>query len=259
MNDIMDINILQLITAYIFMIILLFIVKLKGISREKEILIASIRMTLQLVFIGYILVYVFENPSPFLTLIFISIMEIFAIFNIFKRVKRDISKKLKIIIAISMSVGTLIAILYFLFVVVQIQPWYKPQYFIPLAGMLIGNSMTGISLGVDRLIDGFHTKRDEIETAIMLGADSKKASKGIVNNAFDSAIMPTINSMMGMGIVFLPGMMTGQILSGTSPLTSIKYQIAIMLGIMGSVSLTVIIFLQLGYKTFFNDRGQMNI
>ncbi|MBS4537311.1 iron export ABC transporter permease subunit FetB [Clostridium sp. D2Q-11] len=259
MSDIVDIGILQLITAYIFVIILLFIVRLKGINREKEIVIASIRMTLQLVLIGYVLVYIFENPSPLLTLIIIGIMETFAIFNIFKRVRRNISTKLKGMIAIAMVVGTFTSILYFLFVVVRIQPWYKPQYFIPLAGMLIGNSMTGISLGVDRLIDGFHSRKEEVETALMLGASSKKAAKRIVNNAFDSAIMPTINSMMGMGIVFLPGMMTGQILSGTSPLTSIKYQIAIMLGIMGSVSLTVIIFLQLGYKTFFNDREQLDV
>lgn len=259
MNDIVDISLLQLITAYIFVIILLFIVRLKRIDREKEIVIASIRMTLQLVLIGYVLVYIFENPSPWLTIIVIAIMETFAIFNIFKRVKRDIPNKLKGMIALAMTAGTFTSILYFLFIVVRIEPWFKPQYFIPLSGMLIGNSMTGISLGVDRLIDGFHSRKDEVETALMLGANSRKAAKRIVNNAFDSAIMPTINSMMGMGIVFLPGMMTGQILSGTSPLTSIKYQIAIMLGIMGSVSLTVIIFLQLGYRTFFNDREQLNI
>jgi putative ABC transport system permease protein len=78
-----------------------------------------------------------------------------------------------------------------------------------------------------------------------------------VDSAFDSAILPTINSMVGMGIVFLPGMMTGQILSGISPVTAIEYQIAIMLGILGSVAFTVILFLQLGYKTFFNKKAQL--
>ena len=92
----------------------------------------------------------------------------------------------------------------------------------------------------------------------MLGATPKMAAKQIVDNAFDSAILPTINSMVGMGIVFLPGMMTGQILSGTSPVTAINYQIAIMLGVLGSVSLTVILFVQLGYKTFFNDQDQLH-
>ena len=101
------------------------------------------------------------------------------------------------------------------------------------------------------------TQKDLVEGALMLGATPKMASKRIVDNAFDSAILPSINSMVGMGSVFLPGMMTGQILSGVSPVTAIEYQIAIMLGIVGSVALTVIIFVHLGYKTFFNEQCQL--
>lgn len=83
------------------------------------------------------------------------------------------------------------------------------------------------------------------------------ATRDIINSTFDGAIMPTINSMLGMGIVFLPGMMTGQILSGIAPTTAIAYQIAIMLGILGSVSLSVILMLILGYRTFFNEQDQL--
>ena len=122
--------------------------------------------------------------------------------------------------------------------------------------MLVGNSMTGITLGVNRLVDGMSTQKHLVEGALMLGATPKMAAKHIVDDAFDSAILPTINSMLGMGIVFLPGMMTGQILSGASPVDAISYQIAIMLGILGSVSLTVILFVQLGCKTFFNEQKQ---
>lgn len=257
MNNIIDISILQMAIAYIFVIIVLIMVKVRGISREKEIIISTIRMTLQLILTGYILVYVFKNISPLYTILIIVIMEVFAIHNIYTRVKIKLSNKIKEIIALSMIIGTLSSLLFFLLVVIRISPWYDPRYFIPIAGMLIGNSMTGISLGVTRLVDGMHTKKDLIETALMLGATPKMASKEIVDNAFDSAILPTINSMVGMGIVFLPGMMTGQILSGISPVTAIEYQIAIMLGILGSVSLTVILFVQLGYKTFFNKESQL--
>ena len=125
--------------------------------------------------------------------------------------------------------------------------------------MLIGNSMTGVSLAVMRLTDGMNTNRALVEGALILGAKPKVAARKIVNDTFDSAILPTINSMIGMGIVFLPGMMSGQILSGISPVTAIAYQIAIMLGILGSVSLTVVLFVQLGYKTFFNDQSQLII
>jgi putative ABC transport system permease protein len=257
MDGVLDLQLWQMVVAYIFVLIVLVIVKIKGISREKELIIASVRMTLQLILTGYILVYLFDHMNPFYTLLVIMIMEIFAIYNIFKRVKMELSNKIKKIIALSMGFGTLSSIFYFLLIVVNISPWYDPRYFIPIAGMLIGNSMTGISLGVTRLVDGMRSKKDLVESALMMGATPKVASKSIVDNAFDSAILPTINSMVGMGIVFLPGMMTGQILSGTSPLTAIKYQIAIMLGILGSVAFTVILFVQLGYKTFFNEKQQL--
>jgi putative ABC transport system permease protein len=85
----------------------------------------------------------------------------------------------------------------------------------------------------------------------------KLAIKDILNSSFDNAILPTLNSMIGMGIIFLPGMMTGQILSGISPTTAITYQIAIMLGILGSTSITVITMLKLGYRTFINSESQL--
>lgn len=259
MNGIIDLQLWQMIAAYIFVLILMIMVRLKGIPREKEILISSVRMTIQLILTGYLLVYLFTTSSPLYTILVLIAMEVFSIFNIIKRSKAKISSKLKRIIAFSMIAGTLSCLLFFLFIVVRISPWYDPQYFIPIAGMLIGNSMTGITLGVTRLVDGMQSQKHLVEGALMLGATPKMAAKQIVNHAFDSAILPTMNSMVGMGIVFLPGMMTGQILSGTSPVTAIEYQIAIMLGILGSVALTVILFVQLGYKTFFNDQSQLII
>ncbi len=259
MNSVIDLQLWQTIAAYVFVLIVMLILKLKGIPREKELFISSLRMTIQLILTGYLLVYLFNTSSPLYTILILVAMEVFSVHTIIKRAKGKLSSKLKQIIALSMIAGTVSCLLYFLLVVVRINPWYDPRYFIPIAGMLIGNSMTGISLGVNRLIDGMQTHKTLVEGALMLGATPKIAAKQIVDNAFDSAILPTINSMVGMGIVFLPGMMTGQILSGTSPVTAIEYQIAIMLGILGSVALTVIIFVQLGYKTFFNAQSQLNI
>ncbi|MEL7647498.1 MAG: iron export ABC transporter permease subunit FetB [Sedimentibacter sp.] len=259
MEGVINLTVMQLAAAYVFVVILLIIVRKRGISREKEILTASVRMTLQLILTGYVLVYIFGNPSPVYTIAVMAAMETFAVYTIFKRSKKPLSSRLKKVIALSMGTGTIATIFYFLLVVVNIRPWYDPQYFIPLGGMLIGNSMTGISLGITKLVDGMYEQKHLVESALMLGATPKRAAKDIVDGAFDSAIIPTINSMLGMGIVFLPGMMTGQILSGTSPLVAIKYQIAIMLGILGSVALTVILFVQFGYKTFFNQESQLDI
>jgi len=257
MRGIIDLGFWQVVLAYVFAMIVLAIVKKRGVRREKELIISSIRMTVQLILTGYILTYIFANPHPLVTIAIIILMECFATYTVYKKFKGKLSKKLKRIIAFSMGIGTISCLLYFLLIVIRINPWYDPQYFIPIAGMLIGNSMTGISLGVKSLLEGMTTQKNLVEEALTLGATPQMATKNIINKTFDAAIMPTLNTMLGMGIIFLPGMMTGQILSGTAPTTAVTYQIAIMLGILGAVSLPVITMLQLGYRSFFNEEDQL--
>lgn len=252
-----DLTLWQLVSAYIFILILLIIVKAKGIQREREILISSIRMTVQLMIVGYVLAYIFGNARPVFTILILAFMLVFSIYNIYQRAKLPLSSGLKKKIALSMAVGVIATLTYFILVTLNVKPWFNPRYVIPIAGMIIGNTMTGVSLGVNTLLDGMHTKKQMVESALMLGARPSEASRPIINQAFDSAMLPTINSMVGMGIVFLPGMMTGQIIGGASPLQAIRYQIAVMLGIVGGASLTVLLFVQIGYKAFFNNRSQL--
>ncbi|RLQ97085.1 ABC transporter permease [Falsibacillus albus] len=258
-KGIIDIEFWRLLAAYVFVIILIIIVKIRKISRERQIVIATLRMTLQLVMAGYILIFIFDHPHPLLTLLIIAIMETFAIYNVYKQMNGHIPSIFKKTIAVSMAGGTLISLFYFNIIVVHFVPWYSPRYFIPIAGMIVGNSMTGITLGAKNLLQSIRDQKEKIEGALMLGATPKTAIKPFVDNAFDSAILPTINNMVGMGIVFLPGMMTGQILSGVSPLVAIEYQIAILLGILGSVSLTVIIFIWLITRFLFNKYAQLGV
>lgn len=256
-QGVIEIPFWRLMAAYLFIIILIFIVRWRGIQREREIVIATFRMSIQLVIVGFILEYIFQAAHPLYTVGIIIIMTSFAIYTVMKRLKHTLNRQMKRLIAYSLLVGVMFSITYFLFVVIGLSPWYKPTYVIPIGGMIIGNSMTGITLGVNTYMNEMESKRHLVEGALMLGATPKEATKQIANRAFDAAMMPTINSMVGMGIVFLPGMMTGQILGGASPLTSIEYQIAIMLGIIGAVSLSVILFVLFGYKTFFNERDQL--
>lgn len=255
---IQEISYTQLGLAYLFIIVVLLISASSRIGREKEIALACARMTVQLILVGYVLAYVFDNPSPVLSLIIVSCMAAFAVSNIKRRVKGHLSFRLTRIIALSMWASTALCLLFFILVVIHIDPWYDPQYFIPICGMILGNSMSGIALGATRLTKGFDTLRTQVETALMLGATPKKASRYILQDAFDSALMPTINNMVGMGIVSLPGMMTGQILAGNSPLLATRYQIGVMLAISASVALASIMLVEFGYKTFFNKRGQLN-
>jgi len=257
MNEIVEIEPWRLASAYLFLVILLFLVNRQGIGREKEIFISAMRMTVQLIAVGYLLVYIFEQKHVAITLLVLVVMLFFAIRNIYGRVKVPIKKKLRHVIILSMITGTGATIFYFLLLVINIEPWYEPRYFIPIAGMIIGNSMTGISIGVERMIGEMKSKKELIEGALMLGATPRDATAIIVKNSFTAAIMPAINTMVGMGIVFLPGMMTGQILAGLSPLVAIEYQIAIMLSILGSVTITVFMLTRLGYLVFFNQWSQL--
>lgn len=259
MKETVDLTFWQLGAAYLFVLLLIAIVRIKGIPREKEIGIASIRMVLQLILVGYLLEYLFQFSHPLFTLLLVAVMLAFAIRTVFKQAKGKLSKKMKRIIAISMISGIFASLSVFILVVIGMKPWYDPRYVIPIAGMIVGNSMTGISLGLHSMIENMQAQKAKIEGALMLGATPGTAVREIVNQAFDAAMLPTIHSMVGMGIISLPGMMTGQILSGTSPIVAVEYQIAIMLGIVGSVSLSVLLFLQLGYRTFFNHRSQLHL
>jgi len=256
-NTVIQLDVWQVLLGYVFVIVILFILKRRGISREKTLLLATFRMTVQLVVTGLVLTAILENPHPIITFSVILLMVGFSVFTVFGKFKGELSVSLKKVIALSLPSGGLIALFYFIWVVVRVEPYYNPQYFIPITGMIVGNSMTGITLGIHTLLDKFYKQKAEVIESLVLGATPKQASHDIVNKAFDSAIMPTLNNMLGMGIIFLPGMMTGQILSGVVPTTAIMYQIGIMLGILGGVSLSTYFFLIFGYKTFFNSEAQL--
>src|SRR5699024_3842838 len=177
-------------------------------------------------------------------------------FTLYQRTEPAIYFSFKKLIALAMCTGLTVHLVYRIFVVLQFHPCFNLQYFILIGGMVVGRAMVGVSRGVNNLLTGMRDRQANIEGALMLGASQKTASKSIVNEAFDQAMLPTVNAMVGMGIVFLPGMMTGQIIAGQEPTTAIKYQISVMLGVAGTVSITVLIFLHLAYKLFFNEREQ---
>ena len=158
-------------------------------------------MTIQLVLVAYVLTYVFENSNPFYTIALITSITTFAIFNIYKRVNIPMSKELKRVAALSMVAGSIGPLLLFIFVIIGHDPWYAPQYIVPITGMLVGNAMTGVSLGANTFLNNMKSQRGQIEGALMLGATPKEAAAPLIRDAFDSAILPTINSMVGMGII----------------------------------------------------------
>ncbi len=142
---------------------------------------------------------------------------------------------------------------------VATDPWYDPQYAVPLLGMLLGNTMSGIALALDRLTTTAWQQRAIIEQRLMLGAAHLEAIAEIRREAMRSGMMPIINSMAAAGLVSLPGMMTGQILAGSPPLEAVKYQILIMFLISAGTGFGVTAALWLASKRLFDDRHRLRL
>ncbi len=142
---------------------------------------------------------------------------------------------------------------------VATDPWYDPQYAIPLLGMLLGNTMSGIALALDRLTTTAWQQRAIIEQRLMLGASRLEAIAEIRRDAMRSGMMPIINAMAAAGLVSLPGMMTGQILAGSPPLEAVKYQILIMFLISAGTGFGVTAALWLSSKRLFDERHRLRL
>lgn len=252
-----DVELWRMLAAYGFVVLVLFIFQWRGIARKTQLIVATLRMTIQLMIAGYVLAYIFEHPHPLVVVGVVLGMVAFAIGTIYRRLDGPLSLRLKRVIALSMASGSILALVYFLGVVLHVTPWFEPRYVLPIAGMMIGNAMTGVTLGMQSLMTAMDESRDTIEGSLMLGATPERAVKPYVDRAFDAAVLPTLNSFIGMGIVFLPGLMTGQIIAGANPVTAIQYQIVTMLGVLGGVAMSVILATQLGYRTYFSKDARL--
>lgn len=202
----------------------------------RDLLVGTVRTFAQLFIMGYVLKFVFAAEMSWLVLLMYTGMVTAAVHIIKGRVKeRTVSFVVPTFVAMLSSY----ALVTFMVtgVIVGAKPWWTPQYFIPLAGMIVGNSMTAIAIALDRLFSDLRARRAEVEMKLALGADYREASQDILRGAVKAGMIPSINSLMAVGLVSLPGMMTGQILSGTDPLIAIRYQIVVMLMIVASTSL----------------------
>ena len=160
---------------------------------------------------------------------------------------------------LSMFVSSFTLTIYALIVIVGTEPWYTPQYAIPLLGMMLGNTMTGVALALDKLTTTAWQQRSVIEARLILGQDWRTAIGDITRDSVRVGMIPMINAMAAAGIVSLPGMMTGQILSGTPPLEAVKYQILIMFLITAGTGISAVLATWIGAKHLFDDRQRLRL
>ena len=257
MNEIHEINLINFGAAYLLLLLVFAIMKKCKVNQSKLLLVASIRMTLQLVLAGLVLTFIIQNPHPAFTVLFLCAMTGFAMYTILSR-NKGINPRFKVVVACSLGLCGLSIVAVFITVVIGVS-FFNPQYTIPISGMILGNAMTGVGLGLKTFNENIKSGALRIETLINIGVRPSKILMPFVNRALETALLPTLNSMLGMGIIFLPGMMTGQILSGTLPTTAILYQIAILIAICTVTCLSVFCSLYFGSKTLYNKKNQITV
>lgn len=247
-----QISVTSLVLASSLVFITLFFSYWQKLKLEKEILISAIRAVLQLLLVGFVLDYIFGYKNPLFTGLLLLFMIVNAAYNASKRGK-GVKNGFKIsFIAIFLGASITLSVLIFSGILA-----FVPNQMIPVGGMIISNSMVAIGLCYKQLLASFRDKQEEVETKLALGADILPASIDIIRDVIKTGMVPTIDSAKTLGIVSLPGMMTGLILAGTSPIQAVKYQMMVTFMLLSTTSIASFIASYLAYRGFFNSKKQV--
>lgn len=225
---------------------------------QGQLLIAAARTVVQLSLIGLVLRALFEDLHP-LFLVPVSLIMLLAagrevIARQTHRLRGDFRIGSSAMFVSSFSI-TLLSLL----VIVQPSPWYQPQYAIPLLGMMLGNTMTGITVAMERFSSSLMRDHDIIEQRLMLGETAQQALTQTMRDAARAGMIPIINSMAAAGIVSLPGMMTGQILAGSPPVAAVSYQILIMFMVSAGTGFGTLMALRMSARRLIDERDRLRI
>jgi putative ABC transport system permease protein len=226
----------------------------------QTLLIAAIRCTVQLGLIGLILNWLFGTESLAVLLLVVTVMWIAAGREVVGRQSRRLKGLYAFASgAVAMFLSSFTVTIVALTLIIDVQPWYQPQYAIPLLGMMLGNTMTGVSLATERLTTSVWERAAQVEQRLMLGQTAREAMRPLMRESATAGIMPIVNAMSAAGLVSLPGMMTGQILAGTPPTEAVKYQLMIMFLVSAGTGLGVVGSLWVTQMRLFDSRQRLRL
>jgi putative ABC transport system permease protein len=221
-GGVIDLSVWQLAVALLLVGVIIVVSIRQALGLERDLVMGSVRAVVQLYGVGLVLTAVFAAARWYWVVLILMGMMGVATQAALSRLQKPIPGG-HLIAATALTLSTAATLAYVLTVVVQVRPWYEPQYIIPLAGMILGNSMTSAALAGERLQGELRARADEVEARLALGFSGREAVQPMVRSALRAAMIPTVNEMMTVGLVQLPGMMTGQILAGSPPLVAIRY------------------------------------
>lgn len=227
---------------------------------ERQLVIAALRMLVQLSLLALVLKTLFELASPIYTGLAALAMVLFAGYEVLGRQQRRLAGWWGYGVGdSSILFARTIVTVFALTTQVRPDPWYHPQFALPLLGMILGNTMTGVALGLDTLSTRVARERPAIEAMLALGATRRAAFRPFVREAMRSGLIPILNAMSAAGLVSIPGMMTGQILSGVDPIEAVKYQILIMFLIAGGTGIGVVCAVHMAAARLSDNRHRLRL
>lgn len=256
MSGLIRLDILDLALALGMMAIAIGLSAWERLGLEWSLAIATGRTVLQLLVVGYILEFIFALNNPWAVLAVLLVMLTIAAIVARNRISKKYPALLPLVWG-SILVSTALTLCYTNLLVIQPPSWYEPQYLIPLAGIVLGNAMNGAAIAGARLVSTFNASKLEIETHLSLGATPEQAVAQYRKDAIKAGLIPTLNQMMVVGIVTLPGIITGQLLSGVNPLDASSYQILIMFMLAFANLVTTLLVTQGLCRQFFNQAAQL--
>ncbi len=255
--ELAEISSARLAAAYLMALAPLAVMLWYGVPLARRTLVALVRMAAQLLFVGLYLSVVFEVNRVWLTLAWLAAMILVADLSVLRGSGLRL-RRMGGVLFTALAVGTLLPMVYFTGVVLGLPSVFDPQYAIPLGGMVLGNCLRADIIGLSRF---FHALRDQEKPfllALSQGASLSEALRPYLQTAFRAALEPTVATIATIGLVSLPGMMTGVILAGADPLSAIKYQMVIMLAILSGTALTLWVALWLARRTAFTPWGLLD-
>lgn len=223
---------------------------------EKDLAVGGVRCVAQLMVMGYLLHIIFGLQSAVLVVAMLLTMGTFATRIVGGRVKEKSVPFFWPTFWAMQASFVLVTIVVSRFII-GAEPWWHPQYVIPIGGMVAGNAMNSLSLSLDRFLGDLRRQRAQVELCLCLGATPEEASQNLFRDALRTGMIPSINSLMGVGLVSLPGMMTGQILAGASPEDAVRYQVVVMLMLVATTALVSFLALSLIRRRCFGKAMEL--
>lgn len=255
-SGIIELSLWQVGFAAALIVVLIVISIRQALGLERDLAFGAVRTVVQLYGVGLILSAVFAAVQWYWVILMLMGMIAVATQAAVSRLTKPLPNAYGIA-AVALTVSTTVMLAYVIGAVVQVHPWYEPQYVIPIAGMILGNAMTSSALAGDRLQGELRARAAEVETRLALGFSGREAVQPLVRAALRAAMIPTVNGMMTVGLVQLPGMMTGQILAGSSPLVAIRYQMVIVFVQAAGTALGSLIFVRLAAGQYLTPAHQL--